>query len=61
MKIMSLIPSLTCNLILIHEESNKLNRVIHKLLNQQMGNKLQKDGSNPGLSTRPGSDTILND
>ena len=41
-------------------ESNKPNGVLHGLSNQQMGNKLQKCGSNPRPLTKPGFDTTLN-
>ena len=61
MSIMLLIPSLTRSPILARGESNKSNRVFNGLSNQQMENKLQRDGSNPGPPTKPDSDTMLKD
>ena len=61
MNIMSLTLSLMCNPIPARGESNKPNRVIHGLSNQQMGNKLQRGGSNLGPLAKIGSDTMLND
>ena len=49
-----------CNAILARGELNKPNRVLHELSNQQMGNKLQRDGSNLGPHAKLGSDTMLN-
>ena len=61
MNIMPLTPSLTCSLIPARGESKKPNRVLHGLSNQQMGNKLQRDGSNLGPPPKPNSNTMLND
>ena len=61
MNTMPLTPSLTCSPIPARGESNKSNKVLHGLSNQQMGNKLQRGGSNPEPPAKLGSDTMLND
>ena len=61
MNIMSLTPSLSCNLIPARGELSKPNRVLHGLSNQQMGNKLQRGDLNLGPPAKLGSDTMLND
>ena len=61
MNVIPLTPSLTCSLIPARGESNKSNKVFYGLSNQQMGNKLQRVGSNPKPSAKLGSDTMLND
>ena len=61
MNIMPLTPSLMCSFISTRGESNKPIRVIYGLSNQQMGNKLQRGGSNLGPSIKPSSNTMLND
>ena len=58
---MSLTPSLTSSPIPTRGESNKPNIVLHGISNQQMGNKLQRGGSNPRPLAKPGSDAMLND
>ena len=52
--IMSLTSSLMCD-----AESNKPNRVLYRLSNQQMGNKLQRVGSNPRPPSKLGSGTQI--
>ena len=51
---------LMCGSIPSREKSNKSNKVFHGLSNQQMGNKLQREVSNPRPLTIPSSDTMLN-
>lgn len=46
MKIMTLTPFLTCAPMLVYGESNKLNRVLYGIPNQQR-DKWQRGGSNP--------------
>ena len=58
--IMSFNTPLTCGSIPAREKSNKSNKVFHGLSNQQMGNKLQREVSNPRPLTILSFDTMLN-
>ena len=51
---------LTCGSIPAREKSNISNKVFHGLSNQQMGNKLQREVSNPRPLVIPSYDTMLN-
>ena len=61
MNIMFLTFSLRCSFIHTREESNKTNKVIHRLSNQQMRNKLQRGDLDLRPLVKPNSDIILND
>ena len=53
--------NIMCNLIPACGESNKPNRVLHGLSNQQIGNKLQRCGSNLEPLTKLDFAIMLND